>query len=194
MAMNPRDYERMRQANIESNKALLASLGLEKPLIEPKQTKRPAAPKKAPATKKRSAPASDATSGEESSDERRPKVQRVSAVREGDEDGPGPRRSGRNAGKSVDYKSENANAAGRVPKLLSIKDDMNAGPEGRAMGKRKYDPYVCFLLCAGHALNPHRKTYGSIPGIEIGTWWQTRSATFLLCLPTFCELVFQRGV
>ncbi|KAF8973954.1 hypothetical protein BDZ97DRAFT_1912401 [Flammula alnicola] len=39
-----------------------------------------------------------------------------------------------------------------------VKTSENTGPLGREDGPRKYDP----------------KTYGVIPGIEVGTWWETR--------------------
>ncbi|KAJ6604685.1 PUA-like domain-containing protein [Mycena vulgaris] len=145
------DYERQRQLNMERNKQLLIELGLDKPFFEPKETKRQkAAPKKrksaddhegAPSAKSaRTEPAnsdnSTASSGE------------PSAVR----------RSSRNAGRTVDYKTEKSESS---PLPISFKSGIRStdAPLGREAGsKRIHDP----------------KVFGSIPGVEVGTWWESR--------------------
>ncbi|KAJ7900386.1 PUA-like domain-containing protein [Mycena olivaceomarginata] len=82
-----------------------------------------------------------------------PKVSRVGSLN-------AVRRSSRNAGKTVDYKGERQESSPLPISFKSgIRDTENSGPLGREAGsKRVHDP----------------KTYGSIPGVEVGTWWETR--------------------
>ncbi|KAF7306952.1 Protein transport protein [Mycena indigotica] len=141
-------YEKQRLANIERNKALLISLGLDKPIFEPTEVKRVENVK---TTKKRKAveqlePDSDA----------KPKVARTEEASVS----AGPlRRSARNSGKTIDYKSEKLVSSPVSLSASRISD--NCGPQGREEGaKRLHDP----------------KTYGSIPGVAVGTWWDMRSA------------------
>ncbi|KAF8350038.1 PUA-like domain-containing protein [Amanita rubescens] len=68
------------------------------------------------------------------------------------------RRSARNAGKTIDYNSEIQRS---LPKPLTrgIPKSGNEGPQGRdGDSKRVHDP----------------KTFGHIPGVEVGTWWESR--------------------
>ncbi|KAK7064203.1 E3 ubiquitin-protein ligase ORTHRUS 5 [Favolaschia claudopus] len=146
------DYERQRLANIERNKALLNSLGLDKPFFEPEEVRRPK-PAKATTSKKRK--------GEEHEDAPSSKAPRV--VKSSDPvDAGGVRRSSRNAGKVVDYKRERQQSP---PLPISFKSGIrvteNSGPLGRDAGSmRIHSP----------------KSYGSIPGVVVGTWWETREA------------------
>ncbi|KAF7311143.1 Methionine aminopeptidase 2 [Mycena chlorophos] len=146
------DYERQRLANIQRNKALLLSLGLDKPAFEPTEPKR--APKKA-APKKRQA--EDAPEGELA-----PKAARTESV-SAPVNSDGPRRSARHAGKTVDYKGENLKL--NTPVSASVKAGLRSledlGPQGREEGSKRIH-------------NP--KTYGSIPGVAVGTWWDSRVA------------------
>jgi E3 ubiquitin-protein ligase UHRF1 len=146
--MNVRDHERIRRENIQKNKELLLSLGLDKPAFEPKQKKlAPAAPKPKPALKRN---ASDATSDSEDEEDKRPKkkVQRATKTAVNDEDGAsadaGPRRSGRNAGKTIDYNSESLATSRMIVEPVSVKarreSNYGGGPEGRSIGKRIHDP------------------------------------------------------
>ncbi|KAG6842631.1 hypothetical protein C0991_000158 [Blastosporella zonata] len=66
----------------------------------------------------------------------------------------GIRRSSRTLGKKVDYTSEQQKSA---PRPVTHDDDEKLRPDSNI---RKYDP----------------KTFGSIPGVEIGSWWTTRIA------------------
>ncbi|KAF8203627.1 PUA-like domain-containing protein [Pholiota molesta] len=151
------EYEEIRLANIKKNKELLASLGFDKPTLEPKEKKRV---KKPLPPKKRKISESELSSNEsepqtESSTSKAPRVQLSETAPEG-----AVRRSSRNAGKVVDYKKEIIkDSPVPVAYLSGVKSTENTGPMGRESGKRKYDP----------------KTYGPIPGIEIGTWWETRA-------------------
>ncbi|KZS92987.1 hypothetical protein SISNIDRAFT_92679 [Sistotremastrum niveocremeum HHB9708] len=152
--------ERERERNIARNKALLEALGL--PEISAS-----VAPS---STKKRKATTS------QSSDSKRPKkVPRpdLSIPDPGSsETTPEPterRRSARNAGKKVEYNGEAQTNPGdslvksRLPRIVSegnfIEHESNTEYVGNKLGKRLHNP----------------KTYGHIPGIEVGTWWATRA-------------------
>ncbi|KAF8216207.1 PUA-like domain-containing protein [Mycena galopus ATCC 62051] len=144
-------YEQQRLQNIERNKALLNSLGLDKPFFEPEEVKR-TKPAKATSKKRK---------GEEHEGAPSPKASRVTSANSVDSGKPSTvRRSSRNAGKTVDYKSEHQGGSSLPISFTSgVRGIENSGPLGREAGsKRIHDP----------------KTYGSIPGIEVGTWWDTR--------------------
>jgi E3 ubiquitin-protein ligase UHRF1 len=123
-------YEKDRLANIERNKALLASLELDIPqnLFPQKEVRRP---KKPAAPKKRRA---EPDENDEAPKESPAKVARTDAS----DDASGVRRSARNAGKTVDYKSEKT---GGLPLPLSVrnrnKKPGNAGPLGEGKGGKK---------------------------------------------------------
>ncbi|KAK0208329.1 PUA-like domain-containing protein [Desarmillaria ectypa] len=142
-------YEAQRNANIERNRELLKSLGLDTPIFEPKETKRK--PKTAPKKRKVSPLAND--------DEKPIKAARFEDVSPSET---GVRRSARNRGKAVDYKSEKTRESPMpIAFRAGTRTSGNEGPLGSGEGaRRKHDP----------------KVYGSIPGIEVGTWWETRQA------------------
>ena len=123
------------------NQALLASLGFDKPTLEPKEQR----VKKAPVTKKRKA--SEDTS-DESPAPREPKAPRAAPIDSAPESG--LRRSSRNAGKTIDYKSEIVDRT-PVPVAYSsgVKVTENTGPMGREDGKRVHNPCVDFPLADG---------------------------------------------
>ncbi|KAJ7038165.1 PUA-like domain-containing protein [Mycena alexandri] len=145
-------YERERLANIERNKALLREMGLDKPFFEPKEIKRP----KASAKKRKSA--------EEHEGAPSPKTSRTesgkSSTPSDSAEAGSIRRSSRNTGKKVDYKSEIQRGSPLPVSFTSgVRSTENAGPLGRESGsKRIHDP----------------KVFGSIPGVEVGTWWESR--------------------
>ncbi|KAJ7492586.1 PUA-like domain-containing protein [Mycena latifolia] len=145
------DYEKQRQRNIERNKALLNQLGLDKPFFEPKETKRPKT------TSKKRKSADDRESGPTAKSARTEPVNLPEASA-----GANVRRSSRNAGRTVDYKTEKLVAS---PLPISFKSGIrtteNTGAMGREAGSNRiHDP----------------KFFGSIPGIEVGTWWESREA------------------
>jgi E3 ubiquitin-protein ligase UHRF1 len=108
---------------------LLKSLGLDKPLFEPKEKPRKAKPE----NKKRKTPAEvDEDSSEPA------KVPRTASESVADT---GVRRSSRNAGKKIDYKAEQQ-LRHTLPLSYSsgVKITDNTGPLGREDGIRKYDP------------------------------------------------------
>ncbi|KAH9486906.1 E3 ubiquitin-protein ligase UHRF1 [Psilocybe cubensis] len=142
-------YEQLRLENIKKNRELLMQLGLDKPIFEPTEK----VVKKPTATKKRKGP--DTPTSENAEPDT--KAQRVSPSQSTPESG--VRRSSRNVGKTVNYKREIVKES-PIPVAYSsgVKVAENEGPMGREDGPRRCDP----------------KTYGSIPGIAVGTWWPTR--------------------
>ncbi|KAI5835345.1 hypothetical protein K523DRAFT_411703 [Schizophyllum commune Tattone D] len=147
----PSAYEKLKAANIEKNKALLISLGLEAATTQvfkdkPKPAPKPK-PKKAAPKKRKEPPAREEDEGPDT------KTQRVETV----EAPSGVRRSARNAGKSVDYNAEHNKALKTIVSFDTGRTSKNTGKLGSEDGKPKYP-----------------KRYGAIPGIEVGTWWQGR--------------------
>ncbi|KAF9453785.1 hypothetical protein P691DRAFT_657740 [Macrolepiota fuliginosa MF-IS2] len=143
------EYEKNKALQIEKNKELLKSLGLEKPLCEPKEKPR----KKIPPPKRK------AEEQAEDVQAPAPKVQRVEDLKAVNESSStGPRRSSRNAGKKMDYTSEQKLDSPQP--VIRNKTSGNDGPMGREAGKRVHNP----------------KTFGHIPGVAVGTWWLTREA------------------
>ncbi|KAF8898706.1 PUA-like domain-containing protein [Infundibulicybe gibba] len=158
----PSQYEKDRELNIQKNRELLESLGLSKPKFEPREKPHQ---RKSKGTKRKlhcrrpniSTPEKLLEPLDEGENEQpQPKSQKTSLV--GDPPIPsGIRRSSRNQGRPVDYKSEKQ-IGSPVPLSHSKVMRDNTGPLGREGGIRKHDP----------------KTFGPIPGIEVGTWWETR--------------------
>ncbi|KAG7099245.1 hypothetical protein E1B28_001108 [Marasmius oreades] len=146
------EYEEQRLKNIERNKALLKELGLDTPKFEPTTTRTKT--QKVSNKKRKTCPSEDTANGILS-------PVKVFRETEMDDASTGLRRSSRNAGKTVDYKAERVISD---PTLISVETGIrkvwNAGPQGGGglNGKRVHDP----------------KVFGSIPGIEVGTWWETR--------------------
>jgi E3 ubiquitin-protein ligase UHRF1 len=116
----------------------LVSLGIDSPLLEPKEKPR----KKNPVVKKRKLPEPTMNDGESLPPT---KAQRVKVSDSAPESG--IRRSSRNAGKVVDYKNEIIKDS-PLPVAYSsgVKTSENTGPMGREDGPRKYDPYVCLVF------------------------------------------------
>lgn len=130
--MPPTAYEIQRQKNLERNKLLLESLGIE-PLFPPpaKQTKNLTKG----ASKKRKAPS---PTDDSATDVEKPtkKQARPSAPAE---NAAGLRRSARNSGKTVDYNAVQERGQPAPVAKSSLEHDRDAN---RPMGKRKHDPYV----------------------------------------------------
>ncbi|KAI0053788.1 hypothetical protein FA95DRAFT_1508426 [Auriscalpium vulgare] len=149
----PTAYELQREANIARNMALLKSLALASGGAEflgmaPKPATKPA---KKPKTKKRKTP--PPSDGTDSDADVAPRKVRV-VEPEG-----GLRRSSRVAGKTVDYAADDVGpGAGRVPKIVVTKVGPDHDREPSRADKRVHDP----------------KTFGAIPGVPVGTWWETR--------------------
>ncbi|KAF8168069.1 PUA-like domain-containing protein [Crassisporium funariophilum] len=143
------EYEKQRQANIRKNQELLIALGLDKPTFEPKQEPI----KKKANTKKRQIVESSA----DDEDVPPAKVQRVEQSNSAQ--GSGVRRSSRNATKAIDYGKEISEASHiSIAYSSGVKVSENTGPLGRQGGPRLHNP----------------KRYGAIPGVEVGTWWESR--------------------
>jgi E3 ubiquitin-protein ligase UHRF1 len=129
----PTAFDKQRDENIRRNRELLFSVGLEKPLIEPKQQ---------PLPRKRGAPAPSrkrkvATDAEEDSES----PSKVARMKEDDSISDGPRRSSRNAGRRVDY---NAELDRSLAEPLSIKArrerDPTLGDAATPGDRRVHDP------------------------------------------------------
>ncbi|CAL1695903.1 unnamed protein product [Somion occarium] len=153
-------FDDERDANIAKNREMLKALGLDvgtRTFAPSKPKPKPKAKSRAPP--KRKQPASDESSGE---DEDQPR--KTARVEVNEENGnTGLRRSGRNAGKRVDYKGDGesiANSRPPRPCLISSAAQRGVDTEPRSVDKRIHDP----------------KTYGAIPGVAVGTWWETRQA------------------
>jgi len=118
------------------NQELLVSLGIDRPLLEPREKPK----KEKPVVKKRKLQEST-IDGEDLS---LAKVQRVKASDSAPESG--VRRSSRNVAKVVDYKKEIIKGSpAPVAYSSGVKTSENTGPMGREDGPRKYDPYVCLI-------------------------------------------------
>ncbi|KAF9015218.1 PUA-like domain-containing protein [Cyathus striatus] len=149
------NYEKQRELNIAKNKDVLRMLGLEGPTLEPREK----IPHKIQRNKKRKAEALSQVTEANEQDGSSAKFQAAEGSEAGTENKP-LRRSSRNVGKKVDYSAE-ISTARTLPLAYSsgVKTSDNDGPLGREAGaKRLHDP----------------KVYGHIPGIEVGTWWETR--------------------
>ncbi|KAF9459917.1 PUA-like domain-containing protein [Collybia nuda] len=143
MSLSP--YEIKRLQNIARNEALLKSIGLDTPLFEPKEVLR----KAISLSKKRKA--SNEPGAEQVAKVARPNPTFATNV--------SVRRSSRNAGKTVDYVSEQQRKDHlRTFYLGGTTVTEVEGSLGREGGIRKHDP----------------KTYGSIPAVQVGTWWESR--------------------
>lgn len=141
------EIEEKKESNRRLMKELLGDRFENEPVFKTKKKQKKTAPRK------RKSSAMAVGDGEGS---RPAKAPRTSA--EATENGEGPRRSQRNAGKTVDYKSEQLLPASR-PRLISLKSsDSTMESDPRRTERRSHDP----------------KTFGHIPGIEVGTWWETR--------------------
>lgn len=139
------DYEEQCSLTRARNKTFLESLNLDAPAFVPKIAKKPRAPRK----RKVSALHSPEP-------QRQSKVARVESSEDGSAN-TGLRRSGRNQGKKVDYASDNIGHA--MPRLASVQAGLREMvTEPRSLNKRMHDP----------------KTFGTIPGVPVGSWWLTR--------------------
>ncbi|PIL31988.1 hypothetical protein GSI_06692 [Ganoderma sinense ZZ0214-1] len=151
-------YDEQREVNIALARAKLVALGIA-PLLA---TNKPQKKRKADPSKKRGVPREEPTSdGRENADE---PPKKAAKIQREDGNAEGLRRSARNRGKDTNYadNGENATAAARaLPQVVSAsarRSGMMGAP--REAMNRKHDP----------------KTYGSIPDIPVGSWWETREA------------------
>ncbi|KAJ3511296.1 hypothetical protein NLJ89_g4188 [Agrocybe chaxingu] len=147
-------YEIDKAKNIKKNRELLMALGLDKPLFEPKEKPvkrdKPSRKRKEPEPSPEDNESEVVTKSQRVEPEAEPRLTPES----------GRRRSSRNVGKVVDKKEILKGSPVPVAYSSGVKTSKNTGPLGGSSGTRKHDP----------------KTYGSIPGIEVGTWWKSREA------------------
>ncbi|GAB1526854.1 hypothetical protein RhiTH_010026 [Rhizoctonia solani] len=175
---NETEYEKIRRENMLSNQKLLqdlmlqkmdcpaglaaglAVLGIDEPKPKPKsKAKKAPKPKVTKPKAEAEAEADEDGDGDEETPER---------------DGKGTRRSARNAGKPVvSYAKDGEGIVDRskMPKMVSRpdkqwnEDDSDQGEDEE--GKVRVNKLV------GRVHDP--KTFGLIPGVSIGSWWETRA-------------------
>ena len=165
----PTQYEKERLANIKRNRDLLLTLGLDelKNFVPPKTTKQDAAP--TAKSRKRKSPPQDAKD-EDGLDSKASKTRATQDIT----DTSGMRRSARNAGKVVDYKSEIVKT---LPEVISTAAKSAKNTDGKGISERRHNPYVDLFTrhrTIANCILPYRKQYGHIPDIEVGHWWPTR--------------------
>ncbi|KAH9849783.1 hypothetical protein C2E23DRAFT_736548 [Lenzites betulinus] len=117
---------------------------------------KPVKPKKRPAPPEEE----NSSNADEDSGERPAKAAKVDAA---DDASTGLRRSSRNRGKALNYNDDGPDSvAGKraLPRVVSASAERAMNSTPRDAMKRTHDP----------------KTYGAIPGIPVGTWWETRQA------------------
>lgn len=136
----PTPYEKSRAENIKRNRDLLLSLGLDelKNYVPPKTVKEvtPAAK-----SRKRKSPPLQDTKDEDESDTKFPKTRATQDITNTS----GTRRSARNAGKVVDYKSEVVKTA---PEVISTAAKIAMNGESKITSGRRHSPYVVpFTSC-----------------------------------------------
>lgn len=155
-------YEIERAANIERNKAILAKLEIPKDIFPVKAAQKP---KKSTAPKKRKVEIDETSEDSPAKFSRTDSDEAPSA---------GSRRSARNAGKKIDYKAELYR--GLPPPVAGHSSKPgNTGPLGAGGSGKKM--YVCLMFNFRVCLVIDTKVsvkFGSIPGIEVGTWWKLR--------------------
>ncbi|KAJ3548403.1 hypothetical protein NM688_g5305 [Phlebia brevispora] len=147
------DFEAQRELNIARNRALIEQLG-----IKPNEVI--ARKKPQPKPKAAKPPKRKVEVVEEGSEDEKPAAKVAVVPAEGESGG--VRRSGRNVGKQVNYAADGDKLGGRAgPRVVSeAARRAERYSEPKSTLNRKHDP----------------RTYGSIPGIEVGTWWETRQA------------------
>jgi hypothetical protein len=128
----PTPYEKARNENIKRNREALLALGLDelKAYVPPKATKKAPAAK---SRKRKSPPLQDADE-----DESKAKALKTRAAQEITNTS-GVRRSARNAGKEVDYKSEIVRT---LPEVISTAAKNAKNSESKSALERRHNPYV----------------------------------------------------
>lgn len=132
------DFEAEREANIARNKALIASLCIATNEVIVSKKKRAPKPQAAKAAKRKA----DAIEEDEDEDGNEKRAAKVVAV-QADGETTGVRRSGRNAGKKVDYVGDGEDLGRRTgPRVVSKAAQKAAAAERepKSVLNRKYDP------------------------------------------------------
>ncbi|KIP11978.1 hypothetical protein PHLGIDRAFT_397189 [Phlebiopsis gigantea 11061_1 CR5-6] len=151
------DFEEQREANIAKNLAVLMEFGIEEENKFIVKKKVPPKPKKKAQRKRKEAPSAN---DEDENGEPPRKTGALAASVDGDASA-GPRRSGRNAGKKIDYAGDGDNLKrDDGPKMITEKARAKEMSGEKGAMKRLHDP----------------KTFGAIPSVEVGKWWETRMA------------------
>lgn len=127
------DFEAQREANIARNRQLLEALELDRNVIEVPKPK-----PKAKQTKKRKEVHS-ADEGGDDEEVKRPRKVAVVTNPDGDAANGGPRRSGRNAGRKVDYSDSATLVRPSVPLVSKAARDASEREHNTPM-QRTHDP------------------------------------------------------
>ncbi|KZT61381.1 hypothetical protein CALCODRAFT_491183 [Calocera cornea HHB12733] len=179
------DYEEQRRLNILKNKELLATLGLgvatfALPPSAAGGPVKPAAPSKRPRT---SEPAPKPK-----------KARRVLVNVKNEEDTPGLRRSSRSAARGVSYRELDDRSVKSTPVKKSVRVKMEDDyDESQSDDDEGEDDYVRTPQRKAQRLGVRTedpKQFGSIPGVEVGTWWPSRMdcSTAAIHAPTVCGI------
>jgi len=152
----PTPYEKSRAENIKRNRELLLSLELDelKKYVPPKTVKEGAS---AAGSRKRKSPPPQDTKDENESNT---KVSKTCATQDITNTS-GVRRSARNAGRAVDYKSEVAKTS---PLVISTAAKIAMNSESKKTSERRHTPYVIYSPLAMQLLTA---TYNVGNGMEI---------------------------
>ena len=158
--------------NIKRNQELLFSMDLDElKSYVPKKTETKDVAPAVKSRKRKSPPPRDAKEEEEEFEAKLVKTRATQDITNTS----GVRRSARNAGKTVDYKSE---VVKTFPEAISTAAKVAMNSEKKASSGRRYDPCVnSFSAHPRSVINTtaqRRKQYGHIPDIEVGQWWPTR--------------------
>ena len=131
----PTPYEKSRAENIKRNRELLLSLGLDalKNYVPPKTVKEAPAAK----SRKRKSPLPQDTKDE---DESKTKVTKTRATQDITNTS-SVRRSARNTGRVVDYKSE---VVKTFPEVISTAAKIAMNSENKKTSGRRHNPYVIY--------------------------------------------------
>ena len=161
------DFDEQRERNMARNRALIAGLDIGQNAII--QTKKPRPAKHPKVTKSNKRKASD-----DAEELNRPAKAATVIVA----DIGGLRRSGRNAGKTINYKDDGELAGARSrPQVVSEAARKAEENEPRESMKRTNEPCaIPIRMLFLELIVDCRRTYGAIPGVEVGTWWETRYA------------------
>ncbi|KIJ24369.1 hypothetical protein M422DRAFT_217189 [Sphaerobolus stellatus SS14] len=157
----PIDFAALRKKQMAENAARLKKLDLDHPIVPPRPKPTPKVASK-PSRKRK-----DSNSSGELEARPAKMAKNASTVTEIDASvasEEGPRRSRRTSGRaSLNYNESNlTRMSPRLTKTmrpqLASKKLLGQGGSGLMLNKRVHDP----------------KTFGAIPGIEVGTWWESR--------------------
>ncbi|KAL7266487.1 hypothetical protein RUND412_010965 [Rhizina undulata] len=168
------DYERQREINIQANKLLLASLGLENPAAKftapPKTKKKTATASSTRVTRKRKSSPSD--------DSQRRKSQRArkAVQRYQDEDTESDEYDGESDGCFSDDSQASFGPGKRKRTKRSDSFSGSVDGDGDGLRRRIVNGRNVQHISSRSKKERNPRVFGNIPGVPVGTWWPTRMA------------------